>query len=414
MKKILLLLLAVQYAHAEKIIFSNNNQEAEIVGSASINVATGDITVQTATDKYIVDDIPTIESGFVALYAVDSYEANSIDEIDLAWALGYGHSCTGTVVSGNVTGWSGQVPSSTQPSQIGFNVKTVTINSPTADVRINCMSDQGGTISDTITIAQETIQSTGDAPTLTLSANQTSVPDNTTPITLTWTVGNDATSCTATGGWTGSKNNNDGVHQQQNITIGSNTTFSLTCSNQWGSSPTRSVTVNFQPPTNPECDNITPPTGTTEHLDQNGDPISYVDITGGAEFGYSQSATNNYVLPRNKYSAFAFTAPSEALRRKETFEEPLANTTPAIYTVAISKCPGDFSGQTVQGVCKRTNLITSLNWSTFGNANTGIECKLEQGENYYLNVIHSQNSPYSATSCSNGSGCGVLFTEVPN
>lgn len=156
-----------------------------------------------------------------------------------------------------------------------------------------------------------------------------------------------------------------------------------------------------------DCSQVSPPAGTAPHILD-----TYRDYV-GSPFGYSQSATNSDDLPRNKYIALEVLTPSEEVRRKETFEEPLANKTPAIYTVALSRCPGDFTNQGVEGVCTRTNLITNLNWSTRSNANPGIECALEPGQIYYLNIIHSQVAPYSQTSCSDFQ-CGVLFTEVPN
>ncbi len=135
-----------------------------------------------------------------------------------------------------------------------------------------------------------------------------------------------------------------------------------------------------------DCSQASPPAGTSPHILD-----TYSDYV-GSPFGYSQSATNSDDLPRNKYIAL------EVL---------------TIYTVSLSRCPGDFTNQGVEGVCTRTNLITNLNWSTRSNANPGIECALEPGQIYYLNIIHSQTAPYSQTSCSDFQ-CGVLFTEVPN
>jgi hypothetical protein len=75
------------------------------------------------------------------------------------------------------------------------------------------------------------------APTLTLSANPTSISANQNS-TLTWSTQN-ATSCTASGGWSGSKNVSG---SQQVGPLTATTTYSLQCTGS-GGTVTRSVTV---------------------------------------------------------------------------------------------------------------------------------------------------------------------------
>ena len=139
---------------------------------------------------------------------------------------------------------------------------------------------------------------------------------------------------------------------------------------------------------------------------------SYNNFT-GFDFGYYQSGTSTYEIRTQKFIALEVVTPVEGLKRKEVFEEPLANTNPAIYTVSISRCPGDFSAQTTEGICVKTGQAMSLNWSTKIDANPNIECALEQGEKYYLNIIHSANPPYTTSTC-NFSDCGLLFRESFN
>ena len=84
------------------------------------------------------------------------------------------------------------------------------------------------------------IQSQPGAPTLTLTANPTAVQSGGSS-TLNWQSTN-ATSCTASGGWTGTKATT-GSEARPNITA--NTTFNLSCTGAGGSIQ-RSVTVNVQ------------------------------------------------------------------------------------------------------------------------------------------------------------------------
>jgi hypothetical protein len=75
-------------------------------------------------------------------------------------------------------------------------------------------------------------------PTVTLSANPTSVAAQGTT-TLTWSTTN-ATSCTASGGWTGSKATSG---TEQRGPLSANATFTLTCQSSSGGSASKSVSV---------------------------------------------------------------------------------------------------------------------------------------------------------------------------
>ncbi len=78
------------------------------------------------------------------------------------------------------------------------------------------------------------------APTVDLTANA-NTPAPMIP-TLTWVVGNSATTCTASGAWSGSKASADGSHNQTLAAISVPTTYTITCSNAVGSA-VDSVTV---------------------------------------------------------------------------------------------------------------------------------------------------------------------------
>jgi len=75
-------------------------------------------------------------------------------------------------------------------------------------------------------------------PGVSLSANPTSVPSGATT-TLTWS-SSDANSCTASGGWSGTKATSG---TETSAALTANTTFTLTCANTSGGSTARSATV---------------------------------------------------------------------------------------------------------------------------------------------------------------------------
>ena len=81
------------------------------------------------------------------------------------------------------------------------------------------------------------------APSITLSANPPALndllPGESGTTQLTWSVTGNATSCTASGGWSGSKSTTGG---SENVTLSSTTVYTLTCTGPGGSS-NKSVTV---------------------------------------------------------------------------------------------------------------------------------------------------------------------------
>lgn len=107
--------------------------------------------------------------------------------------------------------------------------------SATTTYTITCNGD-GGSVSDSVTVTVNTTTVVA-APTLNLSASPTSVLSGST-ITLSWS-STDATSCTASGDWLGSK----AVTGSESIVINNPVTFTLTCSGDGGSA---SASVSYQ------------------------------------------------------------------------------------------------------------------------------------------------------------------------
>ena len=153
----------------------------------------------------------------------------------LTWSSTDATGCTG---SGD---WSGSVAAS----------GSTTINNLTSNKTFSaqCTGPGGTSASQSVTVTVQSVP----AATATLSANPTTVNSGGST-TLTWSSTN-ATSCTATGGWTGAKATS-GNETFSNLTA--NTMYSLQCSGTGGASAVQNVTVtvNGAPP---------PPAATGDH-----------------------------------------------------------------------------------------------------------------------------------------------------
>ncbi len=168
---------------------------------------------------------------------------------------------------------------------------------------------------------------------------------------------------------------------------------------------------------NADCTNHQAPAGISRLT------LDYESMS-GFTFGNATSSSFSFLIPRNTYATFPVTAPNSLLLRKNSFEQPTANFTPATYTVSISKCPGDFNvsssnvgtGRCVVGGQQAGGATTPvIRWTTTTNPSQidlALKCILDRNETYYLNIIHSTIPPYSQSSCGNSNGCGVLFTEL--
>jgi hypothetical protein len=147
--------------------------------------------------------------------------------VTMSWTVsGNADSCTGT--GGGLTAWNGD-----RAHTNGTHTLSIAPGS-TRTFTIEC-TNEAGSASDSVTVT------VGTVPTLTLAASPSTITSGASS-TLTWVV-NDANSCTASGGWTGSKAAGDGSHSQS-VSPASTTTYNLVCSNQFGSSsPIDTVTV---------------------------------------------------------------------------------------------------------------------------------------------------------------------------
>jgi hypothetical protein len=197
---------------------SGNQSTAAVAATTSYSLTcsgTGG-TSNVATATVTVGPLPT-----VALTANPTSVAGGAAST-LTWSSTNATACTAT------GGWSGTKGTSGTQSTGAVTVTT--------SYSLTC-SGTGGTSN----VATATV-TVVPAPTVTLTANPTAIAGGGTS-TLTWSSTN-ATSCTATGGWTGTKGTS-GTQSTGAITMPSS--YSLTCTGTGGTSGASTVLVNIIP-----------------------------------------------------------------------------------------------------------------------------------------------------------------------
>jgi hypothetical protein len=200
-----------------------------------------------------------------------------------------GQSSQLTWVSTNATGcqagggWSGAKATS------GSQGVTPT---STTDYKLTC-SGLGGSAADSATVV---ISGTPAPPTVTLTANPTTITSGHSSL-LTWSSTN-ATNCTASGGWTGTK----ATSGTQSVSPTSTTTYTLGCTGTGGTaSQSATVTLNTTPPPGGYVYPLkVGPTG--RHLvDQNGTPFLLVgDAAWSLIAQLPDSAADSYLANRQQ------------------------------------------------------------------------------------------------------------------
>jgi len=249
----------VSWSHTEIVVTVPSGLSA---GTHSVAVTTGGISVSAGAVIFVPP--PTvILTAATTTVAVGTATTLSWSSTDTA-------SCT---ASG---GWSGSKPVNGLESTGAINgVTTFTLT----------CTNIAGTATSSVTI------STVSAASVTLSASPTSVPLNGTS-TLSWT-SSDATSCAASGGWSGTKSTNG---TEATSALATTTLFVLECSNLAGTTTaTTSVTV-VEPPilsgTNGGYVN------TTNNALIDGGRIGDSITISGANFG-TQCDVNNFIAIGN-------------------------------------------------------------------------------------------------------------------
>jgi hypothetical protein len=311
--------------------------------------------------------------------------------------------------------------------------QTIPLNS-SANVTINPVT---GDITATSSNGNLSCAEVGDPPTLTLSANPTTVNSGESS-TLSWTVGNSATSCTKTGSWSGGLTAGqitNGSHNEVITNITMSSTYSLQCSNQFGSSLLRTAVVNVNGG-NPECSAQPPILGGAEDFTvrlipgtpfgQVGSPPNpatydgtYDDIAPGTGWPGVYGTQSFATLTKNNYVAMQFTTDNTNAIAKLVFTTPGNGQGPpsSATTVAISECPGDFTTHLNQNKCLSVGGATpNLRWSQNSTTNGATHCLLDKNKTYYLNIVHSNSTVdgYATTGCGSTTTdyCGMIFSQT--
>ena len=161
-------------------------------------------------------------------------------------------------LSWSVTGWTGNCTATAFPGTSQWsgsklwNGGPVTVSpNQTTTYTLTCNG-----VSDSTTVEVTQVQQ--DPPFVDLTANPASIQQGQSSM-LSWTVSN-ANSCTASGGWSGSKNKNGG---SQTVSPWTTTTYIITCTGAGGSASDSATVTVAQPQNPPTVTLIANPTSVT-------------------------------------------------------------------------------------------------------------------------------------------------------
>jgi hypothetical protein len=212
-----------------------DSDPANAFGCNSSNAPTGRAKKAYCYIKAKMDDpLPGGTAAPSVSLSVSDDTVTAGTQVTMTWTVsGNATSCTGS--GGGITGWNGA-------RAFANGTHTLNINpGSTRTYTLECTNSGGSTTATkTVTV--------GVVPGVTLAAMPTTVVSGGST-TLTWSVTNSATSCTASGNWSGSKTVTGGSQTMTGITT--NKTYNLVCANDFGSSTplaTVSVTVSSTPP----------------------------------------------------------------------------------------------------------------------------------------------------------------------
>ncbi len=432
----------------KKLVFSNG-QQTDIQGNATIDINTGDITVQPVGNKLIVDE-PANQKAIIGFYPSE-YAIKPNDTIDVNWAVAFtdGSNCTASVTQGAAL-WSGN-----KNAGPGVYVQpNVTVTQLPATLRLTCTDYNGGSSFQEFELVED--NSGGTTPTnpvintFQLSAYPGANPTipNDGNYNIQWNVSNLTGSCTATstalnhGGWTGTITNAVG---SRNITIEGEPVLRLTCSNG-GAQVQSTITVSNSnsggggnPPANCSQVDIWNPPGLTATTWDYTDPyqggLTIPRATPGqngfgAPFYHPDNTTRqmiNHINPEQRFITIEnMQVPNQDLDIKFSFTGSPGWGEQGPTTFSVSECPGNFNPSTARcvGQIFANNVLLSTR-NAVANSYWGNQpsfCHLEKGKNYYINFVFSQ--PYDGTNFNNqlegpgeecnsavSNGCAIFWGE---
>jgi len=395
---LILLLISVQAVNAEKIIFSNNNDEANITGDAEINFQTGDITVTTDGDYSIIDN--TNETVILGFYPSD-YDIAIGGSITVNWTVAFASTCVADTISGVSTWNGGKTAANGSHSQSGVSVSQLP-----ATLRLQCSNAGGATETRTIGLTQQSTGGGGGSDpvinffTVDNQANNAVVSPPGTA-TIRWEAEN-VSSCTASAnpalaGWSGAKT----ISGQQQVTFSQDGSVSITC----GTAGTRTVNVDFNE--NSSCSTSVYPPGLTR---LNG---TYQQFNDGSDFGTDTDASFELSIQTSQFAALSGVTMPTNLRRRIVLTDPPTQQFMTQGMIAVSECPGDFtdSGAT----CK---IIVDNNSTVFfstrpADVSSPLDfCVLDPAKTYYFNYVTTP-SPYTTLpTCQSGTTCTFFYGEA--
>lgn len=399
---ILLLIMSFQAAWAEKLIFSNNNEQVDITDDVEIDFETGDVTVTTVGEHFIVDsddDTPVI----LGFYPSD-YDIATGGSITVNWSVAFAVSCSAQTTSGVAT-WSGaKTATNGSHAQAGVTVSTLP-----ATLQLTCLNGASSSTTKSFLITEQSGGGGGGgSPSITSFRVNSQSPFATvgpsTTASVTWTTSN-TTSCTASAnpavaGWSGAV----ATQGPTSVTINADTVMTLNCNGV-----TRTVTVTYS--SIEGCENTTFPPGLT--MVQG----SYETYNDEQPFGASTNITFELDISNTQFYALSgFSLPADTqfnIRRRITLEDAPTQRQINQSTMSISECPGDFSPQSATCVIPISgSLPTSIAKFSTVPTDDNTFCILDPSKTYYANFVNSPSPFTQPPSCELGhSACTIFYAE---
>jgi lysophospholipase L1-like esterase len=342
--------------------------------------------------------------------------------VQLSWSSTNASSCTAT------GGWSGSKGTS--------GVATTAALSANTAFQLNC-SGEGGSATATVQVAvtepPPPPPPLPPVPTLTLTVSDATVPSG-SAVQLSWSSTN-ASSCTATGGWSGSKDTSGAT---TTAALSADTAFQLNCSGEGGSATaTVQVTVTEPPPPPPPeptltftASDATVPSGGAVQLSWSSTDASSCTASGSWSGAKESSGTETSPALLNPAT---FTLACQGPGGTTTRAIDVAVTRP-VPTVTISAAPasvtaggrsqlswtardadsceatGDWTGAKALAGAEQTDALS-------GDARFGLNCTGGGGSSsatvaVVVSAAPTALAPVIVTASSSGGGGGVTSMEL--
>lgn len=428
MKAVLSVMAMISYIPstvlAQDLVIDNQGQEDNIIiplKSGTLVTFDNDSNVTVIPDEPVVFETPS--DPLVSLF-IDQLSVTN--QVTVYGKIIGNSNCTDSSNNGSFSNWANGI---NLESENGFS-KNINMTGVDTDVRfsVNCSANSAevwyiNPEAPDVQIPNATVSNFSVVPHASI--------DN--RYYLRFTPGNGAVQCVGSAGTaisafnTTSFTNGNVFQSSQSYVIPNNATQSWSVSCRSSNNvyvQSNSVTVTYDEPvvTPSNCTTVQTPSSSPMNLI--GDQSTYfshftsvwpdylsaspeVDI----QLGHYESISFTYVAPEtNEYGRTQV----NALPANGTYGEPIRS------KMSISECPGDFGGTNsviTAPACMQTlyggfgSVITYPDDTTFEDAH--LYCQLEEGKQYYINIIHSEN-PYSvAPTCltTRNGGCAVMLTQ---